>query len=146
LLIILVWDICIGISRPYLGPTEYCIHKGCTDGWFMSDEGTRWGNGMQRAGAAGDYQHGGRVGVLLGLGGDSLRFFRNGAQHGPGYAARSRQRGSSGSCSSANVQPQRERAATAKRAATTTFAGTSWQAKVQRTKPWHYFWQHKVPE
>ena len=36
---------------------------------------------------AGGFEQGDRVGVLLDLGGGSLRFFRNGVQHGPGYAA-----------------------------------------------------------
>jgi hypothetical protein len=49
--------------------------------------GTLWGNGKHQDDAAGGFEQGGRVGVLLGLGGGSLRFFRNGAQHGPGYAA-----------------------------------------------------------
>ena len=38
-------------------------------------------------GNAGSFEQDGRVGVLLDLGDGSLRFFRNGAQHGPGYAA-----------------------------------------------------------
>jgi hypothetical protein len=33
------------------------------------------------------YEQGDRVGVLLDLGDGSLRFFKNGAQHGPGYGA-----------------------------------------------------------
>jgi hypothetical protein len=36
---------------------------------------------------AGKYKQGDRVGVLLDLGNGSLRFFKNGVQHGPGYAA-----------------------------------------------------------
>jgi hypothetical protein len=64
------------------------------------------------------YEQGDSVGVLLGLGDGPLRFFKNGAQHGPGFAA-----GSvtgpvpRGSCSSANVLLRRERATTAKRTA-----------------------------
>jgi hypothetical protein len=49
--------------------------------------GTLWGNGKHQDDAAGGFEQGDRVGVLLDLGGASLRFFRNGAQHGPGYAA-----------------------------------------------------------
>jgi hypothetical protein len=45
------------------------------------------GNGKQFDDRAGGYKEGDRVGVLLDLGDGSLRFFRNGAQHGPGYAA-----------------------------------------------------------
>ena len=60
----------------------------CTDGWFMrAFNGALWGNGKQRGDEAGGYEQGDRVGVLLDLGGGSVRFFRNGAQHGPGYAA-----------------------------------------------------------
>jgi hypothetical protein len=36
---------------------------------------------------AGRFKKGDRVGVLLDLGDGSLRFFKNGAHHGPGYAA-----------------------------------------------------------
>jgi hypothetical protein len=36
---------------------------------------------------AGTYTQGDRVGVLLDLDDGSLRFFKNGTQHGPGYAA-----------------------------------------------------------
>jgi hypothetical protein len=51
--------------------------------------GTLWGNGKQCDDRAGGYEQGDRVGVLLDLGDGPLRFFKNGAQHGPGYAARS---------------------------------------------------------
>jgi hypothetical protein len=62
--------------------------RSCTDGWFMDTTfGTLWGNGKQGDDEAGNYEQGDRVGVLLDLGDGSLRFFRNGAQHGPGYAA-----------------------------------------------------------
>jgi hypothetical protein len=36
-----------------------------------------------------DIRDGDRVGVLLDLDDGSLRFFKNGVQHGPGYPARS---------------------------------------------------------
>jgi hypothetical protein len=76
-------SIFIGISRPNLVPTgEY------TDGWFIdADDGTLWGNGKGADDPAGDYYQGDRVGVLLDLDDGSLRFFKNGVQHGPGYAA-----------------------------------------------------------
>ena len=62
--------------------------RDCTDGWFMyALDGTLWGNGKEDDDRAGGYKQGDRVGVLLDLGDGSLRFFRNGAQHGPGYAA-----------------------------------------------------------
>jgi hypothetical protein len=52
-----------------------------------AESGTLWGNGKAYNNYAGGFEQGDRVGVLLDLGGASLRFFRNGAQHGPGYAA-----------------------------------------------------------
>ena len=81
-------EIFIGISRPNLDPTGlYCMGD-CTDGWFMdASGGTLWGNGKEYSDEAGGYEQGDRVGVLLNLGDGSLRFFKNGAQHGPGYAA-----------------------------------------------------------
>jgi hypothetical protein len=45
------------------------------------------GNGKGDDDGAGGYEQGDRVGVQLNLGGGSLRFFKNGAQHGPGYGA-----------------------------------------------------------
>jgi hypothetical protein len=54
--------------------------------------GTLWGNGkdgddeQDDCVAAGE-EEGDRVGVLLDLGDGTLRFFMNGVQHGPGYAA-----------------------------------------------------------
>jgi hypothetical protein len=60
----------------------------CTDGWFMrAFNGTLYGNGKNQGDEAGSFEQGDRVGVLLDLGDGSVRFFRNGAQHGPGYAA-----------------------------------------------------------
>jgi hypothetical protein len=52
--------------------------------------GTLWGNGKANNDYAGAYKQGDRVGVLLDLDDGSLRFFfffRNGAQHGSGYAS-----------------------------------------------------------
>jgi hypothetical protein len=49
--------------------------------------GTLWGNGKHQDDAAGGFEQGDRVGVLLDLGDGSLRFFKNGVQNGPGYAA-----------------------------------------------------------
>jgi hypothetical protein len=79
----------IGISRPNLDPTGWYFHRECTDAWFMgAADGALNGNGKEAGDEAGDYEHGDRVGVLLGLGDGPLRFFRkHGAQHGPGCAA-----------------------------------------------------------
>jgi hypothetical protein len=78
----------IGISRPNLDPSgSYCGFE-CTDGWFMDAlTGALWGNGKENDDNAGSFEQGDRVGVLLDLGDGSLRFFQNGVQHGPGYAA-----------------------------------------------------------
>ena len=78
----------VGISRPNLDPTGEYWRRECTDGWFIhAYEGSLWGNGKHSADEAGDYKQGDRVGMLLDLDNGSLRFFRNGAEHGPGYAA-----------------------------------------------------------
>jgi hypothetical protein len=80
--------IMIGISRPNLDPAGEYIGRECTDGWFINaNSGTLWGNGKYASDTAGRYKHGDRVGVLLDLDNGSLRFFKNGVEHGPGYAA-----------------------------------------------------------
>jgi hypothetical protein len=81
-------NIFIGISRPNLDPTGSYHHSECTDGWFIfAAYGALWGNGKNNEGFAGAYNQGDRVGVLLDLDNSSLRFFKNGVQHGPGYPA-----------------------------------------------------------
>jgi hypothetical protein len=89
-------SIFIGISRPNLDPTgEYPNSDGSeptgfasTDGWYMSaSTGSLWGNGKQDDDKAGEYKQGDRVGMLLDLDNGSLRFFKNGVAHGPGYPA-----------------------------------------------------------
>jgi hypothetical protein len=83
-----VGGIFIGISRPNLNPVGAHWKSECTDGWFMyAAYGALYGNGKQRDDGAGTYKQGDRVGVLLDLDDGSLRFFKNGVQHGPGYAA-----------------------------------------------------------
>jgi hypothetical protein len=78
----------VGISRPNLDPTGPYDSRECTDGWFIYPfSGSLFGNGKQNSDAAGAYKQGDRVGVLLDLDNGSLRFFKNGVQHGPGYAA-----------------------------------------------------------
>ena len=87
-LYVLVLGILIGISRPNLDPAGDYLEADCTDGWFMeADYGALYGNGKAYDDEAGGFEQGDRVGVLLDLGDGSLRFFRNGAQHGSGYAA-----------------------------------------------------------
>jgi hypothetical protein len=81
-------NIFIGISRPNLDPTDVYMNGGCTDAWFMhAYTGALFGNGKYRDDRAGACKQGDRVGVLLDLDNGSLRFFKNGVQHGPGYAA-----------------------------------------------------------
>jgi hypothetical protein len=78
----------IGISRPNLNPAGIYIGRNCTDGWFMyASSGLLCGNGKYHDDAAGAYNQRDRVGVLLDLDNGSLLFFKNGVQHGPGYAA-----------------------------------------------------------
>jgi hypothetical protein len=78
----------IGISRPNLHPTAAYFESDCTDGWFINAyDGTLYGNGKYCDDKAGPYKQGDRVGVLLDLDSGSLRFFKNGVGHGPGYAA-----------------------------------------------------------
>ena len=81
-------NIFMGISRPNLNPTGEYWRGACTDSWFIhTHSGTLYGNGKQADDEAGPYNQGDRVGVLLDLGNGSLRFFKNGVEHGPGYAA-----------------------------------------------------------
>ena len=88
ILYLLVLEIYFGISKPNLDPEYYYGDLDCTDAWFMDAEyGALWGNGKEGDDDAGGFEQGDRVGVLLDLGDGSLRFFKNGAQHGPGYAA-----------------------------------------------------------
>jgi hypothetical protein len=85
-----IGNLFIGISRPNLEPTAGPIltTRGCTDGWFMyAFDGSLSGNGKEDDDEAGEYTQGDRVGMLLDLDNGSLRFFKNGVEHGPGYAA-----------------------------------------------------------
>jgi hypothetical protein len=80
----------IGITKPNLDPTEIHFGQNCTEGWFIcSANGSLYGNitGNMWANKAGRYNKGDRVGVLLDLDDGSLRFFKNGVHHGPGYPA-----------------------------------------------------------
>jgi hypothetical protein len=84
----LVDDLIVGISRPNLDPTGEYWKRDCTDCWFIgADNGALYGNGKQSDDESGAYKQGDCVGMLLDLDNGSLRFFKNGVQHGPGYAA-----------------------------------------------------------
>jgi hypothetical protein len=81
-----VGSIFIGISRPNLDPAGASMD--CTNSWCIdAANGCLHGNGKYFAHQAGTYKQGDRVGVLLDLDNGSLRFFKNGVAHGPGYAA-----------------------------------------------------------
>jgi hypothetical protein len=81
-------SIFIGISRPNLLFTASYLGRDCTDGWFIGvSSGALYGNGKYNNNRAGPCKQGDRVGVLLDLDDGSLRFFKNGVEHGPGYAA-----------------------------------------------------------
>jgi hypothetical protein len=78
----------IGISRPNLNPAQAYFARECTDGWFINaGQGDLHGNGKQYGDEAGSYKQGDRVRMLLDLDNGSLRFFKNGVEHGPGYPA-----------------------------------------------------------
>jgi hypothetical protein len=83
-----VHTIVIGISRPNLDPAGKYYGSNCSSGWFIKmGSGSLFGNGKYRDDEAGHYKQGDRVGVLLDHDNGSLRFFKNGVQHGPGYPA-----------------------------------------------------------
>jgi hypothetical protein len=78
----------IGITRPNLNPTRRYHGRDRTDGWFIcADDGCLYGNGNGGSGYAGAYKQCDRVGMLLDLDNGSLRFFKNGVEHGLGYPA-----------------------------------------------------------
>ena len=56
--------------------------------WCMDTrDGALFGNGKQDHDEAGRFDQGDRMGILLDLDDGSLRFFKNGVEHGPGYPA-----------------------------------------------------------
>jgi hypothetical protein len=78
----------VGVSRPNLDPVGIYMQQECTEGWFIYIVcGSLCGNGKRDDDIAAPYNQGDRVGVLLDLNKGSLLFFKNGVQHGPGYAA-----------------------------------------------------------
>jgi hypothetical protein len=78
----------VGVTRPNLDPLGDYMRSECTDSWFISlFKGIIFGNGEYDEAIAGEYTQGDRVGVLLDFNNGSLLFFKNGVQHGPGYAA-----------------------------------------------------------
>jgi hypothetical protein len=84
----LVAGIYIGISRPNLDPTGCYYDSDCTDAWLiLVFSGSLYSNGKTNDDKAGGYKQGDRVGMLLDLDNGSLRFFKNGVEHGSGYPA-----------------------------------------------------------
>jgi hypothetical protein len=83
-------SIFIGVSRPNLNPagTYFGMLPSIdTTGLFIDEFGALYGNGKYNDDKSGKFNQGDRVGVLLDLSNGSLRFFKNGVQHGPGYPA-----------------------------------------------------------
>jgi hypothetical protein len=78
--------ILVGVSRPSLEPNGVYFRRACKDAWFIdASKGSLFGNEKQSDDAAGGYEQGDRVGVLLDIDDGSLRFYKNGILHGPGF-------------------------------------------------------------
>eukprot|EP00935_MAST-01C_sp_MAST-1C-sp1_P000063 g63.t1 len=78
----------LGVCRPDAAPREDHGYAHHTTAWLMhAGDGSLYGNGKQGAHETGEFKTGDRMGVLLDLDDGSLRFFKNGAEHGPGYPA-----------------------------------------------------------
>jgi hypothetical protein len=78
----------VGVATPQLKPTGRYTARDCESSWFVSASyGALFGNYKQGDHAAGAYTQGDRVGMLIDLDDGSLRFFKNGVLHGPGYPA-----------------------------------------------------------
>ena len=54
---------------------------------MLASYGALHGNGKDFSDRAGGFNLGDRMGILLDLDDGSLRFFKNGVEHGPGYPA-----------------------------------------------------------
>jgi hypothetical protein len=80
----------VGIARPGLDTADGKVYakKECMDGWFMRAlNGSLYANGKNDDEAAGGFEAGDRIGLLVDLDQGSLLFFKNGKKHGPGYGA-----------------------------------------------------------
>ena len=83
-----------GVCRPDADPIAdadpRAEHGGRADTtvWFMgAGDGSLFGNGKQYSDPEGGFNNGDNMGILLDLDDGSLRFFKNGVEHGPGYPA-----------------------------------------------------------
>jgi hypothetical protein len=80
----------VGIARPGLDTADGkgYVEMEFKDAWLMmANNGTLWGNGKDWSDEAGGVAKGDKLGVLLDLDAGSVLFFKNGAKHGPGWAA-----------------------------------------------------------
>ena len=78
----------LGVCRP--DADSRAVHGGQDDttAWLMhASSGSLFGNGKDLDDHAGGFNQGDRMGILLDLDDGSLRFFKNGVEHGPGYPA-----------------------------------------------------------
>ena len=78
----------IGVCRPDADPRAWHGRRHHTTAWLMyACFGDLFGNGKEDSDVAGRFNQGDRMGFLLDLDDGSLRFFKNGVEHGPGYPA-----------------------------------------------------------
>ena len=78
----------LGVCRPDAHPRAYHGAREPTTAWLMSAYGgSLFSNGQEGSDPEGGFNEGDRMGILLDLDDGSLRFFKNGVQHGPGYPA-----------------------------------------------------------
>ena len=98
-----VANVFVGVCKPDVAPDVFLGTRESTEGWFVGTYrsgfrhlvGALFGNGRMGEGRVGSFaqgnevgfENGDRVGVLLDLDDGSLRFFKNGVEHGPGYPA-----------------------------------------------------------
>ena len=82
------YNLLVGVCRPDADPREDHGYADRTTAWLMeAADGSLCGNGKGYDDPAGRFNDGDRMGVLLDLDDGSLRFFKNGVEHGPGYPA-----------------------------------------------------------
>ena len=78
----------LGVCRPDADPRVWHGLEEDTTAWLMDAfDGSLYGNGKEGDDRAGRFDQGDRMGILLDLNDGSLRFFKNGVEHGPGYPA-----------------------------------------------------------
>ena len=81
-------DLFLGVCRPDADPRHWHHTEEHTTAWLMrAGWGSLCGNGKVDDYEAGGFNNGDRMGILLDLDDGSLRFFKNGVEHGPGYPA-----------------------------------------------------------